>query len=269
MAAALRRRFALGLVMAMVSAAWLSTMSVDAQWRNLPMDGVPLGPDGRPDMNAPAPTTSSGRPDLSGIYQPNYRYFRNLAADLGIENVPMTPEARKIHAARVTGLLGYEEPDAHCLPQGVPKINSAPVPFRIVQQEKLVVLVYEAFTLWRQVFLDDRQFDDDLNPTWLGYSKGRWEGRDLVVDTRGLNGKQWLDHGGLPTSDTLTVVERFRRPRYGLLEIEVTITDPTYYTKPWTATTNARLLLDTELLEFICNENEKSTQHMGPHITQP
>ena len=148
----------------------------------------------------------------------------------------------------------------------MPKINSAPVPFSIVQQEKLVVLVYEAFNLWRQVFLDCREFGADLNPSWMGYSKGRWEGNELVVETRGLNGKQWLDHGGLPASDKLTVVERFRRPRFGQLEIQVTITDPTYYTKPWTATTNARLLLDTELFEFICNENEQSTKHMGPNI---
>ena len=116
------------------------------------------------------------------------------------------------------------------------------------------------------MFLDDRQFDDDLNPSWMGYSKGRWEGQELVVETRGLNGRQWLDHGGLPASDKLTVIERFRRPTFGRLEIQVTITDPTYYTKPWTATTNAQLRLDTELMEFICNENEKSTQHMGPHI---
>ena len=248
------------------AAVLLLTMPAAAQWRNLPMEGVPLGADGKPDMNAPAPTTASGRPDLSGIYQTPYRYFQNLAADVGIENVPMTPEARKIHAARVTGMLSYEEPDAHCLPQGVPKINSAPVPFRIVQQEKLVVIIYEAFNLWRQVFLDNRQFDDDLNPSWMGYSKGRWEGQELVVETRGLNGKQWLDHGGLPASDKLTVVERFRRPRFGRLEIEVTITDPTYYTKPWTATTNAQLRLDTELMEFICNENERSTKPMGPNI---
>ena len=251
---------------AAVAVIWLMTNTAGAQWRNLPMDGVPVGANGKPDMNAPAPKTASGKPDLSGIYQPNYRYFANLAADVGLANVPMTPEARKIQEARATGLLGYEEPDAHCLPQGVPKINSAPVPFRIVQQEKLVVLVYEAFNLWRQVFLDGREFDDDLNPTWMGYSKGRWEGNDLVVETRGLNGKQWLDHGGLPASDKLTVVERFRRPRFGQLEIQVTITDPTYYTKPWTATTNARLLVDTELLEFICNENEQSTKHMGPNI---
>ena len=235
-------------------------------WTNLPMDGVPLGPDGKPNMSAPAPRTSSGTPYLSCIYMPNMRYFRNLAADLGIENVPMTDEARKIHAARATGLLGWEEPDAHCLPQGVPKINMAPVPFKIVQTEKLVVLVYEAFNLWRQVFLDSREFAPDLNPSWLGYSKGRWEGDELVVETRGLNGKQWLDHGGLPTSDKLTVIERFRRPSFGQLEIQLTIADPTYYTKPWTVTTNARRLVDTELFEFICNENERSTQHMGPNI---
>jgi hypothetical protein len=249
-----------------VAVAVLLTMPVAAQWRNLPTEGVPRDAEGKPDMSAPAPRTPSGRPDLAGIYQPNMRYFRNLAADIGLENVPMTDEARAIQAARSTGLLGWEEPDAHCLPQGVPKINMAPVPFKIVQTDTLVVLVYEAFTLWRQVFLDGREFADDLNPSWLGYSKGRWEGDELVVETRGLNGKQWLDHGGLPTSDKLTVVERFRRPSVGQLEIVLTITDPTYYTRPWTVTTNARLLLDTELFEFICNENERSTQHMGPNI---
>jgi hypothetical protein len=253
----------IGLVMAGVA---VLAMPLAAQWRNLPKDGVPPGADGKPNLAAPAPKTASGKPDLSGIYQPNMRYFTNLAADIGLENVPMTAQARKIHAERATGLLGYDEPDAHCLPQGVPKINSAPVPFKIVQTEKEIVLVYEAFNLWRQVFLDGREFADDLNPTWLGYSKGRWESDTLVVETRGLNGKQWLDHGGLPTSDKLRVIEKFRRPSVGRLEIELTINDPTFYTKPWTATTDARLLPDTELFEFICNENERSTPHMGPHV---
>ena len=126
---------------------WLLAAPAAAQWRNLPTGSVPLGADGKPDMSATAPRTPDGKPDLSGIYMPNMRYFQNLAADLGLENVPMTPEARKIHAARVTGLLGYEEPDAHCLPQGVPKINMAPVPFKIVQTDTLVVLVYEAFNM--------------------------------------------------------------------------------------------------------------------------
>jgi hypothetical protein len=251
---------------AAVAGLLLLAMPAGAQWRNLPTDDVPLDAAGNPDMSAPAPRTGDGRVDLSGIYFPEIKYFRNLAADLGLENVPMTAEARAIRQAREGGALSYDEPDAHCLPQGVPKINMAPVPFKIVQTDKLVVLVYEAFTLWRQVFLDDREFADDLNPAWLGYSKGRWEGDELVVETRGINGMQWLDNGGLPTSDKLTVIERFRRPSFGRLEIEVTINDPTYYTAPWTATTAARRMLGTELLEFICNENERSTAHMGPHI---
>lgn len=240
--------------------------SSQAQWRNLPATGVPVGADGKPNMAAPAPRTASGRVDLSGIYTTPYKYFQNLAADLGLDKVPMTDEARKIHASRVDGLLGWQEPDARCLPQGVPKINMAPVPFKIVQTETLVVLVYEAFNLWRQVFVDSRDFAEDLNPSWLGYSKGRWEGDELVVETRGLNGRQWLDHGGLPASDKLVVTERFRRPAFGRLEIEITINDPTYYTRPWTATVQPRLTLGTELLEFICNENERSSAHMGPSV---
>ncbi len=262
-----RRRRAVAAAAAL--AASLCVAPLAAQWRNVPMDGVPLDARGQPDMSAPAPRTAGGRVDLSGIYFPNMKYFRNLAADIGLENVPMTDEARTIHAERFTGLLGYEEPDAHCLPQGVPKINMAPVPFKIVQTEKLVVLVYEAFNLWRQVHLDGREFAEDLNPSWLGFSLGHWEGDTLVVETRGINGKQWLDHGGLPTSDRMTVIERFRRPTFGQLEIELTIDDPTYYTRPWTVKTEASLRVDTELFEFICNENEQSSEHMGPHISGP
>ena len=255
-------------VMAAVAALLIASPAA-AQWRNLPKD-APLGPDGKPNLSAPAPRvktpSSPDRVDLSGIYSSSYKYFANLAADVGLDKVPMTDQARKIQAARATGLLGYEEPDARCLPQGVPKINMAPVPFKIVQTEKLVVIVYEAFNLWRQVFLDDREFAADLNPSWMGFSKGRWEGDALVVETRGLNGKQWLDHGGLPASDKLTVIERFRRPTFGELEIDVTINDPTYYTRPWTATVKANYTTGTELFEFVCNENEKSSSHMGPHI---
>jgi hypothetical protein len=264
--AVLRRSVTCRLLAVLVLVLTVSVLRLDAQWRNLPADGVPLGPDGKPNMTAPAPRTSTGRVDLSGVYQSNYRYFQNLAADLGLDKVPMTDAARRLHTARSTGLLGWEEPDAHCLPQGVPKVNMAPVPFRIVQTDKLVVLVYEAFNLWRQVFLDGRDFAEDLNPSWMGYSLGRWEGDALVVETRGLNGKQWLDHGGLPASDKLVVTERFRRPAFGRLEIDITIDDSTYYTRPWTATVQSRLLLGAELFEFICNENEKSTAHMGPNV---
>jgi hypothetical protein len=260
-----RMKISLVTPLAMAAMALFATPPASAQWRNLP-NPVPTGADGKPNMAAATPRTASGKPDLTGIYTPIYRYFQNLAADIGIENVPMTSGAQKIHAARATGLLGYDEPDAHCLPQGVPKVNQAPVPFKIVQTDNLVVLVYEAFNLWRQVHLDGREFADDLNPSWMGYSKGKWEGDTLVVETRGLNGKQWLDHNGLPASDKLVVIEKFRRPNVGRLEIEYTIADPTYYTRPWTTTVNARFTTGTELFEFVCNENERSTKHMGPNI---
>ena len=260
-----RMKISLVTPLAIAAIALFAAPPAGAQWRNLP-NPVPTGADGKPNMAAATPRTASGKPDLTGIYTPIYRYFQNLAADIGIENVPMTSGAQKIHAARATGLLGYEEPDAHCLPQGVPKVNQAPVPFKIVQTDNLVVLVYEAFNLWRQVHLDGREFADDLNPSWMGYSKGKWEGDTLVVETRGLNGKQWLDHNGLPASDKLVVIEKFRRPNIGRLEIEYTITDPTYYTRPWTTTVNARFTTGTELFEFVCNENERSTKHMGPNI---
>jgi hypothetical protein len=260
-----RMKISLVTPLAIAAIALFATLPAGAQWRNLP-NPVPTGADGKPNMAAATPRTASGKPDLTGIYTPIYRYFQNLAADIGIENVPMTSGAQKIHAARATGLLGYDEPDAHCLPQGVPKVNQAPVPFKIVQTDNLVVLVYEAFNLWRQVHLDGREFADDLNPSWMGYSKGKWEGDTLVVETRGLNGKQWLDHNGLPASDKLVVIEKFRRPNIGRLEIEYTITDPTYYTRPWTTTVNARFTTGTELFEFVCNENERSTKHMGPNI---
>jgi hypothetical protein len=244
----------------------VASIPTAAQWKNISKEGLPLGPDGKVNMSAPAPRTASGRPDLSGIYQSSYRYFANLAADLGLDKVPMTDEARKIHTARATGLLGYEEPDAHCLPQGVPKVNMAPVPFRIVQTEKLVVLVYEAFNLWRQVHLDGRDWADDLNPSWMGYSKGRWEGDALVVETTNFREGGWLDVNGAPLTEQGKITERFRRPTFGTLEIDVTIDDPKAYTKPWTVRVNQRLLVDTELIEFVCNENQQFNPATGSRL---
>jgi hypothetical protein len=132
----------------------------------------------------------------------------------------------------------------------------------MVQTPDLIVVVYEAFTLWRQIFMDGRRLDRDPNPTWMGYSTGRWEGNTLVVDSRGFNGKLWLDQLGKPTTEKLHVIERFRRTDYGHMTIEATIDDLGAYTKPWTVTTSYHLLPDTELLEFICNENNRDLEHL-------
>jgi hypothetical protein len=122
--------------------------------------------------------------------------------------------------------------------------------------------VHEAFNLWRQVFMDGRRLADDVQPTWLGYSTGRFEGDTLVVDSRGFNGKAWLDQVGKPSTEQLHVVERYRRTDFGHLEIEITIDDPGAYTRPWTVLERATLLPETELLEFVCNENNRDLLHL-------
>ena len=246
-------------------AVMLSPLSghLSAQWLKLPDKGIPRTKDGKPDLTAPAPRKADGKPDLAGVWiVPGPKYLQNLAADLKPEDVPMQPWAAALTKDRMTGAHASEESDANCLPQGVPKINAAPAPWKIVQAPGSIVIVYEAFNLWRQIFLDGRELVPDANPTWMGYSTGRWDGDTLVVDTRGFNGKTWLDQLGRPSTDALHVIERFRRKDVGHMEIQITIDDAKAYTKPWTVTETVHLLPDTELLEFICNENNRDVGHL-------
>jgi hypothetical protein len=204
-----------------------------------------------------------GKPDLSGIWEPiSPKYLRDLAADLKPGEVPYQPWAKALVDSRADGSHAREESDANCLPQGIPKIAAAPAPWKIIQSTGSIVILHEAFNLWRQVFLDGRQFAEDLNPSWLGYSIGKWEGDTLVVDSKGFNGKTWLDQAGKPTTEALHVTERYRRKNFGTMEIQITIDDPKAYTKPWTVTEEVRLVLNTDLLEFICNENNRDLVHL-------
>ncbi|HLI86716.1 MAG TPA: hypothetical protein VKV17_22615 [Bryobacteraceae bacterium] len=230
---------------------------------NVPKGSIPRTPDGKPNLAAPAPKLPDGKPDLSGVWEPNgNKYVRDIAADLKPGDVPFQPWAKALYEQRIDGSHSREDPDANCLPQGVPKINAAPAPWRIVQTPGYIVIVYEAFNLWRQVFLDGRRPAPDPNPTWMGYSTGKWEGDTLVVDTTGFNGKAWLDQLGKPSTEALHVIERFRRKDFGHMEIQITIDDPKAYTRPWNVTEDARLLPDSELLEFICNENNRDVAHL-------
>jgi hypothetical protein len=206
---------------------------------------------------------ADGKPDLSGIWEPiSPKYLRDLAADLKPGEVPYQPWAKALVDSRADGSHAREESDANCLPQGIPKIAAAPAPWKIIQSPGNIVILHEAFNLWRQVFLDGRQFAEDLNPSWLGYSIGKWDGDTLVVDSKGFNGKTWLDQAGKPTTEALHVTERYRRKNFGTLEIQITIDDPKAYTKPWTVTEEVRLVLNTDLLEFICNENNRDLVHL-------
>ncbi|HLH43936.1 MAG TPA: hypothetical protein VKV74_13180 [Bryobacteraceae bacterium] len=240
---------------------WALCAPAGAQWVHVPPANVPRTPDGKPDLSAPAPQVN-GHPDLSGVWNPNPRFLRDIAADLKADNVPLQPWAKALFERRADGSQAAMEPDANCLPQGVPKIDTAPAPWKLVQTPNLIVVVYEAFNLWRQIFLDGRDFAPDLNPTWMGYSTGKWEDGALVVESRGFNGKAWLDQLGRPTTDALHVTERFRRKDFGHLDVQVTIDDPKAYTRPWTVTYNAALLPEGELMEFICNENNRDIPHL-------
>src|SRR6516162_4988648 len=172
-----------------------------AQWTKVPPSVIPRTADGKPNLSAPAPRLPSGTPDLSGVWQPaETKWLRNLAADLKPEDIPFQPWAKALYDERAAGLHWREEPDANCLPQGTPKILVAPAPWRIVQTPTYIVFVHEAFNFWRQVFVDGRELaiTEDTAPTWFGYSVGKWDGDTLVVESRGFNGKVWLDQLGKP-----------------------------------------------------------------------
>ena len=232
-----------------------------AQWK-VTDKAIPRLPNGEPTLNAPAPRRADGKPDLTGIWVADPPKVRNPAVGLKPGEVSMQPWAQKVFDERETGELSAQDPPANCLPQGVPKINSTPVPFKIFQEPNVVVILYEAFGQFRQIFLDGRPLVQDPNPQWYGYSLGKWDGDTLVVESSGFNGKAWLSQLGHPSTASLHVIERFRRRDLGHMDIATTIDDPGAYTKPWTYTQPLTLMVDTELLEDICNENNRDIPHM-------
>ena len=234
-----------------------------AQWVKLPTGSIPRGPDGKPNLSAPAARLADGRPDLSGIWEPNgNKYVLDIAADLKPGDVPFQPWARALVDQRADGSHSGEDPIANCLPQGVPRINAAPPPWKVIQKSDVIVILYESANTWRQIFLDGRELGKDFPPTFLGYSTGKWDGDTLVIATSGFNGKSWVDQTGKPISDAAHVTERFRRKDFGHMDIQVTIDDPKAYTRPWTVTQQVHLLPNTDVMENAC-ENNLDLQHLG------
>lgn len=238
-----------------------ASSTLPAQWKVIDQ-GIPRLKTGEPDLNAPAPRRADGKPDLTGIWIANPPKVRDTTAGLKPREVSMTPWAQKIFDERKTGDVSANDPDANCLPQGVPKISSAPEPFKIFQEPGAIVILYEAFDQFRQFFLDGRSLPKDPNPQWYGYSVAKWDGDTLVVESSGFNGKAWLDQLGHPSTEALHVIERFHRRDFGHMDITATIEDSGAYTKPWTYVQPVVLLPDTELTEQVCNENNRDLPHM-------
>jgi len=240
--------------------------ALPAQWINYKTPGVPRTPDGKINLSAAAQRTPDGKPDLEGVWESANGYFQDLARDLKPGDVDMLPWAKTLQAERESR-DHRDDPLAQCMPPGVPRINmtagTATHPFKIVQTPRLVILLYETSvnSTFRRVFLDGRSLPQDPEPSWLGYSVGRWEGDTLVVETTGFNGRDWVDTSkGHPQTDAGRVTERFKRLDIGRLEIDITIDDPKAYTKPWSARVPFHLLPDTDLIETYC-ENEKDQIH--------
>jgi hypothetical protein len=244
-----------------VFAALPCTPPASAQWFKLTTPGIPRTADGKPNLSAPAPRGPDGKPSLNGIWQMNGRYLQNIAADLKPDEVPYQPWAEKIFRSRQDLSGAKDDPAVKCMP-GMPKLDALPYPFKIIETPGMVMILFEGFTTFRQIFTDGRELPKDPQPAWMGYSVGKWEGDDWVVDTNGINESTWLDNAGRPHSDALHLVERFRRRDFGHMDIYLTIDDPKAYTKPWTVKEDLRLIPDTELLEYVCNENNKDYEHI-------
>jgi len=216
--------------------------------------------------SGPAPRLPGGRIDFSGVWRPA-DIFLIEDISLGLkkgEAVPLKPGAEKIMQAR----LSKDDPEANCLPTGVPRL--APYPWRIVETPTHMFFLFEGnIHSYRQIFMDGRQHPRDPDPTWYGHSVGRREGDTLVVDTMGFNDKFWFDFVGHPHTEQLHTVERYSRTGLGTLVEEVTIDDPGAYTRPFTLTSSHRLLINDQLMEYVCPENEKDAQHLGGPATRP
>jgi hypothetical protein len=263
-----------------------------AQWPSYPTRDVPRDPKGAPILTGAAPRTPDGKVDFSGIWvrggggggrggganaaaAPTFSTppegvplstFGEVAGR-GFA-LPMLPWAAELKKKRMADNM-KDNPDVWCLPIGLMQYHNHPQPRQIVQTKNLMLITYESNYGLRYIYMDGRPApNNDPQPWWFGYSRGWYEGNDtLVVETTNFNSEEraaWHDVNGTPWSDALKMTERFRRPTFGTLEIDVTIDDPKTFTKPLTVRVNQRLMVDQEMIEFICNENEQSTKHIPP-----
>lgn len=231
--------------------------ALPAQWLKIKTPGIPRKSDGTPELKAPAPKMPDGKPDLSGLWSTeDNTYAVNLTSDLKPDEI--RPWAEEVYRQRVDA-LDRDTPATRCLPGGPTEILGGQ--YRIIQGPNVMGILYGSGA-YRQIFLDGRELPKDPNPTWWGYSVGHWEGDTLVVQSAGFNDRSWLDFSGHPHSEELHVTERFQRRDFGHMQLEMTLEDPRTFTKPITVSLAVGFVPDTEMLEYVCNENERDSAHL-------
>ena len=293
----MRRRYEALVTAFVILVTPLASTHLAAQWLKYPTAGVPRKADGKVDMSAPSPRMADGKPDFSGIWmtgEPNRRQTESLSspkeapgprasqspndspgdpsnitasrqmANIGVDlpgGLPYQPWLVPIVKER-TDNLAKGDPHIRCLPDNFLRAYGLPHLLKFVHTPSLLVVLNEMNAGYRQVFTDARPLPEDPTPSWQGYSSGKWSGDTLLIDTIGLRDDTWIDWVGSVVTQAAKVREQIRRPDFGHLEIQVTVDDPEAYTKPWTVTLKQRIVVDTELIDEICLENEQSLQHM-------
>jgi hypothetical protein len=257
----------------------IATVPTKAQWINYPTPRMPRTADGKPNLSAPAPRAADGKPDLSGLWRAEpagavevtrmfgdltpfivpgddpsqfSKYFLNILSDFKPGEEPIRPNR--------PGALATQPKRNPCLPSLFLTSQLIDAGFKLIQTPDEIVILYAAWN-FRQIYMDGRKPPADPQPLWWGYSVGTWEGDKLVVDTTGFNDKTSLGLGH-SHSDALRLIERFRRRDFGHMDVEVTIDDPKIYTKPFTIKFTELLLPDSDVMEYVCEENEQDVQHL-------
>jgi hypothetical protein len=296
----IRRRYEVLVIVAFVILGTpLASTHLAAQWMKYPTAGVPRKADRTVDMSAPSPRLADGKPDFSGIWatgEPNTRRTGELSspkqapgpraprspdearrpadasaitasrqmANIGVDlpgGLPYQPWLVPIVRER-TDNLAKDDPHIRCWPDNFIRAYGMPHLLKFVHSPNLLVMLNEMNAGYRQVFTDARPLPEDPNPSLQGYSSGKWSGDTLVIDTIGLRDDTWIDWNGSVLTQAAKVREQIRRPDFGDLEIQITVDDPKAYTKPWTVILKQRIVVDTELIDEVCLENEQSLKHM-------
>jgi hypothetical protein len=271
---------------ATIAIAFALSVTLSAQWPSFVRPDAPRTSEGKPNLDAPPPRLSNGRVDFSGTWEsrippsgrlggpmvpnrseddpskvPPLANFANIGQNFK-EGLPFTPWAAELRKQRMA-TNSKDNPDANCLPIGFMQLHTHSQPRKVVQTLNDLVVMYESNYGLRNIFTDGRPLPSaDAQPWWYGYSVGKYEGDTLVVETIGLRDEGWLDVNGAPFTSGAKITERFRRPTFGRMEIDVTIDDAKAYTRPWTVRVNWRLGADEELIEFVCNENNLDVKHL-------
>ena len=257
--------------------------TVDAQWLNHRDAKTPRTADGKPNLSAPAPRVD-GRPDLSGVWRsertpadefvralgPAFtqlqvdfndinKYVLNVFWGTKIEEEPIKPEGAAILKQRLSGSEQFQ--GASCLPASLPASMNI-LAFKMIQAPRQLVVLPGNGDPARQIYTDGRSLPKDPEPSWMGSSVGHWQGETLVVDTIGFKENAWLDGFGHPRSEAMHITERYHRRDFGHMDLEMILEDPKMYTRPWSIFVNLVFQADTELIEFICEENEKDVVHL-------